>query len=167
MSQVGFGNPRSKIAVILENRPPMRAFDALTAVVSLDPTERNRIVEHCGNHWRKIFNCYAKLMFQIADGASGSWQAYRDTQLLRADSGECLLFSPTRFEDAVNHHQLLIVAGKTYAQTMPFYDEMNWLSPAFAQHPSKPILIAPYFDYRQLSNQKIDFLARLVRSTID
>ncbi len=167
MSQTGFGNPHSNIAVILENRPPLRAFDALSTVLPLEHSKLIRIVEQCGNHWRKIFNCYAKLMFQITDRACGSWQAYRDTQLLSADSDECLLFSPTSLDEALKYHRVVIIAGKTFARSMPFYDEMNWLNSAFAQHPSQPILIAPYFDYRQLSNQNIDSLARLVRLTID
>ncbi len=167
MPQVGFGNAHSKVAVVVENRPPMSAFDSLSTVFPLELIHLTQIVDQCGNHWRKIINCYAKLMFQLTDRTIGSWQEYRDTQLLRADSDECLLFSPTSFDEALKHHRVVIVTGKIFAQTMPFYGEMNWLSSTFAQHPSKPILIAPYFDYRQLSNQKLDFLVQLLRSTMN
>jgi hypothetical protein len=58
--------------------------------------------------------------------------------------------------------------GKTYAkQSLPVLAieplvNLQWLDADFAVDPEHGIIVCPYFDYRQLSNSKIDRLVDLI-----
>jgi hypothetical protein len=165
----GFGAADARFCVYIANRPPMAEYRALNTVAALQRGEIELINRACGNGWRKVFNVYAKLLFALDNTQfnfqqqASSWQAYRDTQLLQAGSNTALLFSPPRLQaqaDAVH-----IIAGRTHANAliaagMPA--QFHWLTQEFAIDRDNRILVCPYFDYRQLNNEKIIFLSRLI-----
>ena len=110
-----------------------------------------------GNHWRKIINCAAKLLFALDAKGHASWQLYRDHFLLRAGSGQYL------HAGVVNVHALAgikIITGKQHGQ-----DVLGpvWQDGDFYLEAEQGIIVSPYFDYRQLSNQKILELRDIIR----
>ena len=160
MAVVGLGNPNASIAVYIGNRPPLPPYQSLNACQYIDIGEIAFIGQETGNHWRKIFNCYAKLAFELDTQGFSRWQALRDESLLQNGSSYSLLFSKPNFS---NHQQIKIFCGKTYfAECLD--EKVEWLDEHFAIAPQKKLLVAPYFDYRQLSNLKITRLVELIRS---
>nr|WP_259364507.1 MULTISPECIES: hypothetical protein [unclassified Colwellia] len=121
----------------------------------------------------KIFNVYAKLLFEISPEQFTSWQKLRDSALLQAESDHCLLFSAPDFSEAdcsgVNllsakpSQKLHIILGKGYAEQLGFCNSCIWLSHDFAINIDLGVIICPYFDYRQLSNKKITQLSGLIQ----
>ena len=127
--------------------------------------EIKAIGDQCGNGWRKVFNVYAKWLFQcpkniypFADSFS-SWQAFRDQHLLQRGSSTRLVFQQTDIQATTG---LTIVMGRTYANSLPIASQFEWLSPSFAIIRKKNLVVTPYFDYRQLTNEKIAFLTQLI-----
>jgi hypothetical protein len=45
--------------------------------------------------------------------------------------------------------------------------QLHWLNEEFAIDPLNKVLVTPYFDYRQLSNEKIEFSVQLLKSLIN
>jgi hypothetical protein len=76
-----------------------------------------------------------------------------------------LLFSPPLISTA--KESLHIICGKTYAKQLLTTGELVanfvWLDDEFAIDKAQNIVICPYFDYRQLSNIKIEKLADLLK----
>lgn len=166
---VGFGEPDSDIALCIANRPMLDDYPLLDHLKPLAKGELRHIVANTSNHWRKVFNVFAKFLYQLADARVhqfATWQDYRDQQLLQLGSRETLLFSPPNLASASevsNGHQTIhIIAGKTYAAELNV-EGLVWLDAYFAIHPTEPLIVSPYLDYRQLSNQRIDQLVQLVR----
>lgn len=179
------------IKVYLANRPPLPEYQKTTLVSDLPLGEIKRIGTETGNHWRKIFNVYAKLMYRLAEKTNdeillnySSWQQYRDHALLQLDSGTELHFSPTIVIEAPRLEELdagaiHLVMGKAFAEDFlaatlanathdglaeDQYRSLQWLDNDFALHRALNIIVCPYFDYRQLSNQKIETLVALIIS---
>ncbi len=162
---VGFGHERSLVNVYVANRPPLLAYQQLTSLVPMQPSEIAYIVANSSNHWRKAFNVLAKLMHALPvlpNTADSRWQTYRDTALLQATGNESLLFSAPRWrEPAIVAPPVHIIAGKTYAASLDL-PPLTWLDSYFAVNLSHQLVVAPYLDYRQLSNARIDQLAEIV-----
>ncbi len=167
------------IKVYLANRPPLVDYLNVEVMEQLPSGEITRIATETGNHWRKIFNVYAKLMYGLAQQQDDpllpyftSWQRYRDQVLLQSGSATQLYLgaiSIAPVEDssavAVVHEDVVhIVMGKAYAERILVNVELNWLDTDFAINRQQKIIVCPYFDYRQLSNSKIEFLASLIIS---
>lgn len=187
---VGLGNDNANIIFYIRNRPPLKTYQNLNSVKPLIPDEINHICQETGNHWRKVFNVYAKLLFELSADKFSSWQQLRDEQLLQANSQHCLLFSApnlipnfstdkaycqpsnsqaTHFIDFTKEKPnttLHIVLGKGYAQELSLANESTWLSDDFAINTELGLIICPYFDYRQLSNAKIIQLAGLIKQLL-
>jgi hypothetical protein len=162
---IGLGTLQAKLYFYIKNRPPLSHYQNLSTMKIMTQGEINRIGNETGNHWRKIFNVYAKLMFELDPEHFTCWQALRDEQLLQKDD-HCLLFSPP--EIVMNNEpnkecKIHIVLGKGYAEKLELADKCTWLSHDFAVNVEKKIIICPYFDYRQLSNIKIAQLCRLIQ----
>ena len=119
------------------------------------------IASETGNHWRKVFNVYAKLMFELAPEQFFNWQALRDEQLLQGNQ-HCLLFSAPKIT-TFDENKIHIVLGKGYAEMLGLVNQCTWLSNDFAINKEQRLIICPYFDYRQLSNIKIKQLCRLIQ----
>ncbi|WP_445768595.1 DUF6942 family protein [Rheinheimera sp.] len=165
----GFGDATATLRVYIANRPPMTEYAALAAVQPLHSGEIELINRACGNGWRKVFNVYAKLLFALDTQQftftqqASSWQQYRDQHLLQAASNTALLFSaPVLHADQKAIH---IIAGRTHTKALldaglPL--QLNWLNHEFAIDQHHRVLVCPYFDYRQLNNEKLAQLAGLI-----
>ncbi|MDO6525493.1 hypothetical protein Q4519_07330 [Motilimonas sp. 1_MG-2023] len=176
MKNVGFGCSNFSLAVYIENKPAMVAYENLDVIKPLSTGEIQHIGLECGNGWRKVFNVYTKLLYALDLDwfkfacAAPSWQAYRDQHLLQQGSATALLFSPP----VINHDSqaLHIISGKTYANKLLLAGKINsgliWLDEQFAIDVKSRLIVCPYFDYRQLSNEKIDrvadYLIQLVKT---
>ncbi|ARD43432.1 hypothetical protein [Colwellia sp. PAMC 21821] len=178
---VGLGNNNAKIIFYIRNRPPLDVYQNLTCVKALVPNEIAHICQETGNHWRKIFNVYAKLLFELTPKQFTSWQKLRDEFLLQKHSDNCLLFSapnlPVIRDNALKttvsktpnsaefqpNKKLHVILGKGYAEQLGICNDCTWLSHDFAINIELGLIICPYFDYRQLSNIKITQLTGLIR----
>jgi hypothetical protein len=170
---VGLGRADAELAVYLANRPALARYQNLSQVEALQAGEHRFISEATGNHWRKIFNVFAKLMYAL-DGAQQQahidcWQHYRDKVLLQSHSNEILLFSRPDFSLPSRLH---LVAGKQWASALgliapsPDHDlasyNLEQLDECFYVHRDLALVIAPYFDYRQLSNIRLERLVLIL-----
>lgn len=168
-SHIGLGTNKANIHIYIENIPPLPEYQNLSSIFPLKIGNINQIGQQTGNHWRKIFNVLAKLLFEYNEHAYKTWQELRDEYLLQEHSKECLLFSKISFNDidikADNNDKNIItlIMGKTYAKKLSIDEHCYWLSENFAINTDKKLIICPYFDYRQLSNIKITQLVQLMK----
>ncbi|WP_323814344.1 DUF6942 family protein [Cellvibrio sp. NN19] len=161
MKPIGFGSTNSSINFYIANRPPIDDYPAMNELRGLAAGELAHIVKHTSNHWRKVFNVYAKLLFdwhslKQRKDIPASWQEYRDRELFQARSQEVLLFNAPQFENT--DFTIHVIAGKTYAANLNL-PPLIWLDTYFAINKEQRLIVAPYPDYRQLSNERI---ARLI-----
>lgn len=156
----GLGDTNAQFNVYIANRPPLDEYQYLVCMQPLLTGDIARIAEQTGNHWRKIFNVYAKLAFALNPQGFATWQLYRDDFLLRENSGQALLFSPPDLAQPGLH----LVMGKTYAKTLQLDAELLRADTDFQIDKNKALLVVPYFDYRQLSNEKLLRLQALIGS---
>jgi hypothetical protein len=167
---IGVGDVQhSFINVYIANRPPLDEYSHLNELKPLTEHDITSIAQQTGNHWRKIFNVFAKFMFsyftkQEIELDMSSWQNYRDQKLLQAGSGQRLLFTKPNLDEDVVH----LIMGKQYAILLGYHEDIHKgmirVDNDFVIWPQKKLIICPYFDYRQLSNIKIDRLIDLVIS---
>ena len=173
------------VRVYLANRPPMAPYDQLAEPLPLQAGEVYSIAQHTGNHWRKIFNVYAKLMHAFLEQAPqiktndtrlnallstwephATWQSYRDAVLLQQGSCVQLRFSAPVAKECLDGRSINIIMGKGYAEQLGFpCAPPNTVADThgeFAFYKQDNVLVCPYFDYRQLSNAKIDILVGLM-----
>lgn len=167
MNKIGFGTNQSNINFYIANRPPIDDYPLMSELRGLAAGELAHIVKHTSNHWRKVFNVYAKLLFdwyslQQKNGAE-SWQEYRDAELFQPHSHVALLFSAPRFD--TNNSAIHIIAGKTYAANLDL-PPLVWLNAYFAINKEYRVIVAPYPDYRQLSNERISQLIEFMGSVL-
>jgi len=171
----GFGCSKFTFAVYLANTPNMLEYQGIQSVNSLVTGEVNAIGQACGNGWRKVFNVYAKLLYALnpADFSfaqrAPTWQKYRDEYLLQAGSETALLFSPPLCDkQATTIH---IICGRTYAKTLLSSGQLQanlvWLDDEFAVDVTNRLIVCPYFDYRQLSNIKIERLSVILSELVN
>jgi len=173
---IGFGSDDYEIAVYIANRPPVYEYQQLAQLTALTTGEIAYIGQHCGNGWRKVFNVYAKLLYALDKqqfhfaSLAPTWQKYRDDFLLQAYSKTSLLFSAPvlkPIKHSVNLNVVHIIMGRTYAKSLlstgALDNELIWLNNEFAINRSQRVIVCPYFDYRQLSNVKIEWLAELIK----
>ena len=176
---VGFGDSEYTIAVYIGNQPPMEQYQSLSTLTALNVGDITNIVQYCGNGWRKVFNVYAKLLYALDTQTftfatlAPTWQEYRERFLLQAQSKVALLFSAPNLSNdqsvkQKSKKQIHIIMGRTYAKSLinsaQLTTQLTWLDDEFAINKADRIIVCPYFDYRQLSNIKIDRLAALIKS---
>ena len=159
--ETGLGAANYRLAVYIANRPPLAEYQALNRMRVLQTGEIDFIVSQTGNHWRKIFNLYAKLVFALEPRQFSCWQEYRDNYLLGPAAEHALLFSPPRLGDEQKIH---IITGKTYAAQLGLDVGLQQVDSDFARDRSHRLIVAPYFDYRQLSNAKLSRLVNLIQA---
>lgn len=163
---IGLGCANFNLAVYIANTPAMPSYQHLDRITPLTHGEVYEIGQACGNGWRKVFNVYAKLLFALPQelfsysSLSTDWQSYRDNYLLQVDSQVALLFSPPQIEKSSD--ALHIICGRTYAKQLIHDGKLNvqltWIDKEFAIDKANKVVVCPYFDYRQLSNIKIERL---------
>jgi len=174
ISNVGFGATPFNIAVYIANKPNMVEYENGLSLQAMTAQEITQIGIACGNGWRKVFNVYSKLLYALDPAlfpfthCASTWQHYRDNFLLQQGSGTALLFSPPLL---VSKSQTIhIITGKTYAKALinsgALMTSLVWLDESFAIDVSQRVIVCPYFDYRQLSNQKIEYLASLIKELV-
>ena len=149
----------------------MLEYQQLTLISPVTSGEISAINTACGNGWRKVFNVYAKLLYALDNkyfnfsALAPTWQNYRDSFLLQHNSQTTLLFSPP--QPPTNKESLHIICGKTYAKHLLATGQLAanfiWLDDEFAIDKARNLIVCPYFDYRQLSNSKIEKLACLLK----
>ncbi|WP_448569331.1 DUF6942 family protein [Thalassotalea ganghwensis] len=157
---IGLGNPHARISVFTQNRPPIAPYKDMEDCRYFTQNEVFYIGQATGNHWRKVFNVYAKLLFEIDSNGYQTWQELRDQRLLQPECDHSLCFSKPSAIPGNDHVQ--IIMGKGYAQELSLAEQCQWLSPYIAINEASRTLISPYFDYRQLTNERIRQLAKLV-----
>lgn len=154
----GLGDSQPTFSVYIANRPPLDEYQQLTTMKALVPGEIASIAQQTGNHWRKIFNVYAKLVFELNDQGLSTWQQYREAFLLQTNSKQALLFSRPDFSRPGLH----LVMGRTYARDLKMDADLIAVDADFQVAPKQRLLVVPYFDYRQLSNEKLARLRVLI-----
>jgi len=159
-TRCGLGDINARFNVYIANRPPLDEYQYLVGMQSMMDGDIARIAQQTGNHWRKIFNVYAKLVFALNSQGFVTWQLYRDAFLLRENSNQALLFS----EPDLSQPGLHLVMGRTYAKTLPLDAKLAAVDADFQIDKNKRLLVVPYFDYRQLSNEKLERLQVLIGS---
>jgi hypothetical protein len=171
MTLKGLGNSSAQLNIYIDNIPPLDEYQTLTTCRPLQQGEIKMIADLTGNHWRKIFNVYAKLVYELTSPHYKSWQDFRDKALLQSHSNENLLLTLpaeaviNNIEKTLNKiDHVSIIMGKTYATKLGLTNTCHWLSTDFAINTNKKLVICPYFDYRQLSNIKITKLCQLITS---
>ena len=91
---VGLGGEAPQVSVYIANRPPLPDYENLAEYRSMLPGEIAFIASETGNHWRKVFNVFAKLAFLLDSQGYETWQKLRDQSLLQSGSSYGLFFSP-------------------------------------------------------------------------
>ncbi len=181
MNDVGLGHvaPYTGIRVFIANRPPLDIYEHRDNLLPMESGEIAEIARLTGNHWRKIFNVYAKIMFALLSSRNSlssnisTWQIYRDNILLQYKSHTALLFSKPELKFNVTEKggspsadTINIIMGKQYAASLDLdkedNNELTIINSDFAISEKAKLIICPYFDYRQLSNIKIDHLIKLI-----
>ncbi|SHH78173.1 DUF6942 family protein [Ferrimonas marina] len=165
---VGLGCADARLRVHIGNRPALAPFDQPDGVMALTNGEIAAIGQACGNGWRKVFSVYAKLVHQLpqslfeAGQGRQRWQQYRDAQLLQPGSETALLYSPPVAQPAEPCWQILMGRGYGSEVAAQAGIPLTWLDGQFAVSPNHGVILCPYFDYRQLTNARIERLVALM-----
>jgi len=181
-TSAGLGSVNALLNVYIANRPPLERYEKLGNFTALGPGEIASIAKETGNHWRKIFNVYAKLVYGLDNkiqsascqkktrggvdfGAQRyeSWQSYRDAVLLQTNSDTALWFSRDFYFDqgTANEKRAHVVMGRQYAASLNL-PTMVPLDADFSVNKEQRVIVTPYFDYRQLSNKKLEVLVEVL-----
>ncbi len=173
---VGIGDLDCDFVVYIGNRPPMDEYIERQELIPAIKGELASIGRETGNHWRKIINIYAKLGHMLNAEGFSSWQAYRESYLLTKGSRQALLFDDSIYPDTggepTKSEAVRLICGKTHAAMLLANNvvgdvaetSMQWVDADFAIDPSRRLIITPYFDYRQLSNAKLETLASIINN---
>lgn len=165
LNAIGFGACDAPIKIYIANRPQLDDYPRTKELRGLAAGEIAHIAKNTSNHWRKVFNVYAKFLFdwhllQGINDLPSTWQEYREQELFQAHSQEALLFSSPALDKP--NADIHIIAGKTYAASLKL-PSLIWLDAHFAINSEHRLIVAPYPDYRQLSNVRIARLIELMR----
>lgn len=156
--------------------------------IGLSSEDRHRIEQLGGNNYRKVFNIYSKLSFYLEQYLNYSrvtdittWQEYRDSFFLDLESPCRIAFlsdyefsylqEKSQLPDSLcetikqclnSDNVLHLFSGKKCISAFNFEDRCFWMSEYFAQVKDANAIVTPYFDYRQLSNERIIQLQKLI-----
>ena len=172
---IGSDNPKL-VVLINHNLPEGTAKNQSNGkAVPLTEDWMDQIIAAGGNNWRKIFNIYAKLCFSLLENNRENseiqdWQTYRSNCLLVSNtpyqlvclSGEAL----KSFYERLDTDTLVLITGKKCASELAITERLHWIDQDFAQAIGRNGLLCPYFDYRQLSNIKLEKLTGLIQERI-
>ena len=177
---VGIGDPDCDFVVYIGNRPPMDEYSQRQGLIPAGKDELASIGRETGNHWRKIINIYAKLAYMLDPQGFLTWQAYREGYLLTKGSRQALLFDDSIYSGvggkSGGSEAIQLICGKTHAATLiangvtgsgvdcSTESSMRWVDADFAIDPSRRLIVTPYFDYRQLSNAKLETLVSIINN---
>lgn len=161
-STVGIGNSHPSWVLHMANRPELEAFQH-EVFRQLKQGEAADVISQTSNHWRKVFSIMAKISFALFDTGCDTWQQYRDTKLLTEQGYEAIYWQPYSAQTAT---ELSLICGFTYAETQT---ELARLLPHIEQPKllmaeSKDLIVTPYFDWRQLNNETLSHLVKVMKS---
>ncbi|WP_199611205.1 DUF6942 family protein [Flocculibacter collagenilyticus] len=178
---IGVGCSKPKVILHVQNHPPLDEYKQLInegVYRPLRADEIKNIISQSGNHWRKIFSIYAKLLFAITKAQyqhhsqrslPNTWQDYRDTVLLTEHCiGAIQWESDAHCFSCAGVH---LICGFTYAAAL--LPDVNWqkekngepvrlwqltseVSSIDKAEDGSAIWTVPYFDYRQFPNALIE-----------
>ena len=135
------GSKTAAIALYMANRPLLPP--AIHRAGGLSVPE---LISMNGNHWRKIFTIFAKLVSNEDD-----WKTYRDDCLLQ--EREVICFTDGLQESASFH----LIAGKAsweyFGMDMTGFKALDLEQRLWVKG---NVMCTPYFDYRQFPNALID-----------
>ncbi len=137
-SATGLGDASPLLVVCAPHRPPTLEPSQRKQLSPLSGDDLNQLVLAGGNHWRKIFNLYAKLLHGLTPLAP-DWQSCRDWRLLRSGSACALVFEQGwRPEPG----QLCLVMGQTYGRSLGWLtsDQVLPAEHPFVQHPEQAVI---------------------------
>lgn len=156
------GEDNAALTVWIANEPtwPTGSFPAQPP--TLQSQELAQILNLNSNHWRKVFNVYAKLLYALQPDCFPDWQTVRDQALLQRNHQHALAMAAKDIND-VKTDGLVLIPGKQYADSLGLLGPSVELQSGVYRHPELNILMTPYFDYRALSNMKISALAGLIQ----
>ena len=167
-ADVGLGDPQATLRVYLANRPSLEPFAYPGDVLPLADGDITQINSNEGNHWRKIFNVFAKFLYELKFNGTedfSSWQDYRDSLMLQPGSQVALCYGAPCYEAPCNEAPAsqIILMGKQFAEECGFFktNGAKWLDSRFAINDAG-VIVCPYFDYRQLSDERIRYLVSLL-----
>jgi hypothetical protein len=156
----GLGDPSPLLVICAPHRPPGYQSSPEQTISPLTDGDLERLIRDGGNHWRKIFTLYAKLLHGLTP-LEADWQTCRDRRLLRSGSACALLFEHSCVPE---QEQLCLVMGQTFGRAEGWLENDQTL-PAeqpFVLHPEHAVIVTPYFDYRQLSNARLASLIQRI-----
>jgi hypothetical protein len=152
MNLIGLGKASAQLNFYIENIPPLKEYQSLEICRPMQIGEIKTIAELTGNHWRKIFNVYAKIIFELSSPPYNSWQEFRDNALMQAHSNENLLFNLPAQAILQNlstkntfNNNISIIMGKSFATKLGLSQRCHWLSTEFAINTEKIIIDMPLF----------------------
>ncbi len=137
------GCPEPRLALYLPHRP--NGLSQLAAA-----PDSQRLIDANSNHWRKIVNLLAKVASPDAEG----WRQFRDEALFRHTA---LCFTSILSDSACWHW----IGGKDNLQR---FGSLGQSAEPLPGCPSvridaeKRLLLTPYPDYRQLSNEVVSHI---------
>ena len=108
-----------------------------------------------GNHWRKIFNVMAKLVFELDTQGFQRWQGLRDQSLLQAESPFAL--------ECLNHYQQAN-SGLNDGYSLEWQNQYFATGQLHMAGSVQSLIVCAYIDYRQLSNARIHSLVALINN---
>ena len=172
-SDVGLGDPQATLRVYLANKPSLEPFAYPGEILPLADGDIAQINSHEGNHWRKIFNVFAKFLYELKFNGTDDfsrWQDYRDVRMLQPGSGVALCYGPPALLEVDitaldSTSSRVILMGKQFAEECGFFktDGAKWPDSRFAMN-DNGVIVCPYFDYRQLSDERIRYLVSLIKN---
>jgi len=185
---VGLGAENFKVGIYLPHFPESSITQKLSGLRPVSAGELEVLVREMGNHWRKIINIAAKigarLQPELAEAVGDiartppgqTWQDYRDQSLCQAGSVVALLFSSPLGSEKYHHRQpklvtakpqeVRVMSGHQYClQCFPALD-FEVIDQDFKLSRLANVIDSPYFDYRQLSNRKLEKLIVLIQSLL-
>ncbi|MZR63930.1 hypothetical protein [Alcanivorax sp. DP30] len=148
MTSIDFlGNPDARLVLYLPHRPA--GLDSFAHAPSAEV-----IVAANSNHWRKIINLLAKVVSPVAD----DWRAFRDSRLFNEAA---LCFAPEVGGQEGWHW----IAGQANRERFAGFECQARTLPddtGIAVDWPRKLLLSPYPDYRQLSNQRVERIRALL-----
>ena len=155
------GEATAVLNVCINNVPewPSQTFPENTTTLS--GNELSQLIAVNSNHWRKIFNVYAKLLHAINPKNTDDWRQVRDHRLLQAGNQHALTLGTPRLEQPLK--SLTLIAGKQFAENLGLLTNAQEIHPGIYRPSINNCLVVPYFDYRALSDKKIAWLADEIR----
>lgn len=158
---VGLGSTEHAIGIYIGNRPNYPSINELQSLRLAKGAEVEHIIAQTGNHWRKVFSICAKIGFSLWPEEAARWQDYRDQILFRRGGQLALLFSAPPLGNSQN---VKLVLGKQYAEQCVTNALCTETLNGFLVNPQQKLIQTPYFDYRQLSNQRLEELLATINA---